>query len=147
MRVLTLAVFAICAAASSAIAYERVPAERWTRPFSASPSEIPTCDSPGVLSTLQSRFTQTESEYWASSLFIVSFERVRPIGFRPWGLDFVPRLFCSGVVTTSDGVRRQIDYSVIEDGGMIGASWGVEWCVGGLDRSLAYAPNCKMARP
>jgi hypothetical protein len=30
---------------------------------------------------------------------------------------------------------------------MIGASWGVEWCVVGLDRNWAYNPACRMARP
>ena len=33
------------------------------------------------------------------------------------------------------------------DTGMIAASWGVEWCVVGLDRDWAYNPRCKMARP
>jgi hypothetical protein len=26
-------------------------------------------------------------------------------------------------------------------------TWGVEWCVVGLDRNWAYNPACKMARP
>jgi hypothetical protein len=26
-------------------------------------------------------------------------------------------------------------------------TWGVEWCVVGLDRNMAYNPNCQMARP
>ena len=30
---------------------------------------------------------------------------------------------------------------------MIGAYWGVEWCVVGLDRNWSYNPACKMARP
>ena len=30
---------------------------------------------------------------------------------------------------------------------MIGWGYGVEWCVHGLDRNHAFAPNCKMARP
>jgi hypothetical protein len=30
---------------------------------------------------------------------------------------------------------------------MIGASWGIEWCIDGLDRNWAYNPTCKMARP
>jgi hypothetical protein len=30
---------------------------------------------------------------------------------------------------------------------MIGAIWGVEWCIVGLDRNWAYNPACKMARP
>jgi len=30
---------------------------------------------------------------------------------------------------------------------MIGWGWGVEWCVVGLDRNLAYAPSCSVLRP
>jgi hypothetical protein len=30
---------------------------------------------------------------------------------------------------------------------MIGMTWGVEWCVVGLDRNWAYNPICKMAQP
>lgn len=46
------------------------------------------------------------------------------------------------------GVRtHRVYYSIVEDGGFIGASWGVEWCVDGLDRSWTYAPNCRMAKP
>jgi hypothetical protein len=47
----------------------------------------------------------------------------------------------------SDGRWRPVHYSIIEDGGMISASWGVEWCVVGIDRNWAYNPACKMARP
>jgi len=42
---------------------------------------------------------------------------------------------------------HRIDYSVREDLGIIGATWGVEFCVHGLDRNWAYAPACRMARP
>ena len=28
---------------------------------------------------------------------------------------------------------------------MIGANWGVEWCVVGVDRNWAYNPACKAA--
>jgi hypothetical protein len=38
-------------------------------------------------------------------------------------------------------------YNIGEDLGFIGASWGVEWCVVGLDRNYAYAPACTMALP
>jgi hypothetical protein len=30
---------------------------------------------------------------------------------------------------------------------MIGSTYGVEWCVVGFDRNMAYSPACKMARP
>jgi hypothetical protein len=38
-------------------------------------------------------------------------------------------------------------YSIGEDTGFIGWSWGIEWCVVGVDRNWAYNPGCKMARP
>jgi hypothetical protein len=69
------------------------------------------------------------------------------VAWRPWGLDTIPRRFCTGTVTISDGSRRRIDYSVREDLGIIGAEYGVEWCVAGLDRNWAYNPACKMAQP
>jgi hypothetical protein len=47
----------------------------------------------------------------------------------------------------SDGRQHTVHYSIAEDAGIIGMSWGVEWCVVGLDRNWAYNPACKMARP
>jgi hypothetical protein len=40
-----------------------------------------------------------------------------------------------------------LSYSIAEDLGVIGVTWGVEWCITGLDRNFAYAPACKMAEP
>ncbi|MBV8473029.1 MAG: hypothetical protein JO107_13205, partial [Hyphomicrobiales bacterium] len=34
-----------------------------------------------------------------------------------------------------------------ENLGIIGWGYGVEWCVVGLDRNLAYAPECTSLRP
>lgn len=108
---------------------------------------IPYCEDPSVSGEIADRFASKESEYWHSSLTIQTFDRVREIAYRPWGAGFIPRRFCLARARTSDGVYRQVSYSIREDLGSIGASWGVEWCVQGTDRNLAYAPNCKMARP
>ena len=72
---------------------------------------------------------------------------IRETAFRPWAANTIPRRFCSGIVEVSDGPKHAIHYSIAEDTGMIGSSWGVEWCVVGLDRNWAYNPACKMARP
>ncbi|PSC06815.1 hypothetical protein SLNSH_00015 [Alsobacter soli] len=127
-------------------AEQRMPAERWTLPYKAYPENIPACADPAVLGKIQDRFAETEATYWAGAQ-IVAFEKVRPLGFRPWGLDFIPRLFCTGTVVVTDGRRHRIDYSLAEDTGFIGYGWGVEYCVNGYDKSWAYAPACKMARP
>ena len=110
-------------------------------------SVVPLCDAPAALSKIQARFAEKEGTFWVSDLQIVSFDRVRETARRPWAEGTIPRRFCSGMALISDGRWREVHYSIIEDGGMIGASWGVEWCVVGIDRNWAYNPACKMARP
>ncbi len=120
------------------------PAERREHDYAAS---IPPCDHPSVTWDIASDFETRESRFWNSSLKIVQFERIRQLAWRPWGLDYIPRRYCSGTVLTSDGVKRRVDYSVREDLGTIGITWGTEWCVSGLDRHYSFSPDCKQARP
>jgi hypothetical protein len=108
---------------------------------------LPPCDYPDALIKISSRFNEKENNFWNTDLRIVLFERIRETAFRPWAANTIPRRFCSGIVEISDGRKHVIHYSIAEDTGMIGASWGVEWCVVGLDRNWAYNPACKMARP
>jgi hypothetical protein len=109
--------------------------------------KLPPCDYRDALSMIASRFNQKENMYWATDLRIVNFERIRETAFRPWAANAIPRRFCSGVVEVTDGRKHAIHYSISEDTGMIGASWGIEWCVVGLDRNWSYNPACKMALP
>lgn len=108
---------------------------------------VPLCEETGPLGKIQSRFSQKEGRFWNSNLEIVSFENVREIKFRPWAADAIPRRFCRATAVISDGVKRPIYFSIIEDSGIIGVTWGVEWCVVGLDRNWAYNPACRMAQP
>ena len=108
---------------------------------------LPVCQDPSVTGTIASRFAHTEATFWNSSLVIQAFDHQREIAFRPWGANYIPRRFCAARAMTSDGRERTVSYSIAEDLGAIGVTWGVEWCVSGLDRPLAYAPNCKMAGP
>jgi hypothetical protein len=108
---------------------------------------LPPCDYPAALGRIASRFNQKEYRYWNTDLEIVNFEKIRETAFRPWHANTVPRRFCSGIVEVTDGRKHTIHYAIAEDSGMIGARWGVEWCVVGLDRNWAYNPACKMARP
>ena len=109
--------------------------------------KLPPCDYRDALTMIASRFNQKENMYWVSDLRIVNFERIRETAFRPWAANSIPRRFCSGVVEVTDGRKHAIHYSISEDTGMIGASWGIEWCVVGLDRNWSYNPACKMAQP
>lgn len=143
-RILLLVGCALLAAASGATAFEIVPAEKRIIPFVA---ELPTCGDPSVLATISSRFAERESKFWSSELTILEYSQIRPVAWRPWGLDTIPRRYCTASVALSDGRRSRIDYSVREDLDFISNGWGTEWCVLGLDRNLAYSPSCRMARP
>lgn len=106
---------------------------------------LPACDA--ALGTIASRFAAKESRYWNSNLEILGYERVRQTAYRPWAAGTIPRRYCSAVAIVSDGRKHAVNYWIGEDTGTIGATWGVEWCVVGLDRNWAYNPACKMARP
>ena len=142
-RALGLAI-AFCAVAGGTLARPVVPAEKRYYDYDG---KLPACDDPGVLDRIKDRFSQKESEYWSTSLEIVSYDRVKLVAARPWGLDHIPRNFCSARALLNDNSYHEVSYSVAEDLGIIGFGYGVQWCVLGLDRNLAYAPNCLMARP
>lgn len=106
---------------------------------------LPPCEA--ALGKIAARFAEKEGRFWNSDLQILDFERVRELAYRPWAEGTIPRRFCTAVAFVSDGRKHQVNYWIGEDTGMIGMTWGVEWCVVGLDRNWAYNPRCKMARP
>jgi len=110
-------------------------------------AKVPLCEDAGPLREIQIKFHSKEGIHWNSDLEIVQFEGVREVSFRPWVDAAIPRRFCQATALVSDGVRRPVYYSIIEDAGLIGASYGIEWCMVGLDRNWAYSPACKMAKP
>jgi hypothetical protein len=108
---------------------------------------VPSCDAPSALDRITYTFTQKEGRFWNSDLTIKGYERIREVAYRPWAPNAIPRRFCTALALVSDGLKHPVHYSIAESTGMIGAGWGVEWCVVGLDRNWAYNPACKMARP
>jgi hypothetical protein len=106
---------------------------------------LPQCEA--GLDTIVSAFAEKEGRFWNSALTILGFEAVREIAFRPWAEQTIPRRFCTAEARVSDGLWHKVHYSIAEGTGEIGATWGVQWCVVGLDRNWAYNPACKMARP
>jgi hypothetical protein len=108
---------------------------------------LPACGDPKVLGFIKDRFASREAGYWDSSIRIADFTAPYEIAYRPYGPYFIPRRYCSITGLFSDDRRRKIFYTVDEDTGLFSFGWGVTWCPVGLDRDLAYAPECKMARP
>ena len=141
---LLLGLAAALPVAGATFAREVTPAEKRVIPYRA---ELPLCGDPGVLGMISNQFAEKENQFWNSELTIVEYERILPVAFKPWGLDLIPRRFCTATATVSDGRKHRVDYSVREDLDFIGNGWGVEFCVRGLDRNWAFAPACRMAQP
>ena len=110
-------------------------------------SNLPACDDSSALFTIKRRFSSKESRFWNSNLQIDDFAQIKEVAYRPWMNGTIPRRFCSGRALISDGKWRTVRYSIIEDAGMISASWGVHWCVVGIDRNWANSPECQEAGP
>jgi hypothetical protein len=136
------------------------PAEHRYLPWTG---EVPACDTPEVLFNIQTRFSDTESEYWKSGLEMAGFDRFHEIGYRTNGADYIPRRYCTARVYFNDGKVRQVTYWIGEELGFAGGdffgllpltgrtnlfnNWGVTYCVNGLDRNYAYGQGCMAARP
>lgn len=150
IRSFALAIVALLALGSAARAQGyATPAERDYSPYSA---DLPACDDPGVLSTITSRFGQKESEFWKSSLQIDGYDRIRQIGFRSNGPGYIPRRYCLARAALNDRRLHPVIYAIgegeeIRGFGFLPMGYGVEWCVVGVDRDLAYAPGCQAVRP
>ena len=142
-RALALAL-ALAGIGGGALARPVVPAEKRYYDYDG---DLPACGDAGVLGTISARFARKESEYWNTSLEIVSFDQVRLLAARPWGADHIPRNFCLARALLNDNSYHEVSYSVGQDLGVIGFGTGVEWCLRGLDRDLSYAPACQLGRP
>jgi hypothetical protein len=120
------------------------PAEKRWAPYTGS---LPTCDDSSVLSWITVSFSDKELQYWNSPLQIAGYDRIREIGLRSNGVAYIPRRYCVARATLNDGRKHLVVYQVQEDQGFASFGDGVEWCVIGLDRNLAYAPACSALRP
>jgi hypothetical protein len=138
-----------CLAALATIGVARAdnfvtPAEERFWPYSA---QLPACDDAAVLSRITERFAQKETEFWNSQAQINGYDRIRQIGFRANGLGYIPRRYCVARAELSDMRKHEVIYAIGENLGIIGWGFGVEWCVIGFDRNLAFAPDCTVLRP
>ena len=146
MKHLLSALF-LCACSAllaSAQARPLVPAEQRDSAYSGL---LPFCDHSSVLGEIEGEFRRREGAYWSSGLGIVGFQNMQEIGYRPTGVDYTPRRYCHAVVFMSDRKVRDISYSIVERDGLIGFTWGTEWCISGLDRNYAFGIDCRSARP
>ena len=136
---LAMRLAALVVAAAPALAREEIPAENRAWRYKA---DLRACDAEDVLSRIRSRFAHVEKTFWSSNAEIVAIDKIRQSGFRPDGLDLIPRRYCQAVATMSDRRRLTLRYEIIEDGGIVGITYGVQFCLDGYDRNHLAMPGC-----
>lgn len=155
MRKSTLALAAVLALGSSLLAQPASAASWLEMNFGllrgpGYDGRVPGCE--WGLYKIPRRFAHKESRFWGSDARIDDFAGLREVAFRPWGGELIPRRYCEAKALVSSAefgkqVWTKVYYSIGEDMGFAGFTWGVTWCVVGMDRNLSYAPDCKQARP
>ncbi len=109
--------------------------------------DLPSCDYHPALDRIIRDFRTKEFRFWNSELRIVGFQDVHEVATMVWAAQSIPRRFCGGTAVINDQTKHPVYYTIAEDTGMIGADWGVTFCVVGLDRNDAYGPKCRAAQP
>ncbi|MTH98134.1 hypothetical protein E1297_19230 [Roseibium sp. RKSG952] len=72
---------------------------------------------------------------------------VREEPIRPGTETNVPRRYCSGKATVSDGNTYPIYYMLTEYGGFLGFGWNVEACINALDKWRINDGDCRGVKP
>lgn len=108
--------------------------------------QIAACDDQSVIAAIHERF-QISENYWSSGLSMQGFDKIKEIGYRTDGYDFIPRRYCEARVAFNDRKYRRVAYWIGQSQGFAGYGFGVEWCVVGLDRDSAFGEACRTAGP
>jgi hypothetical protein len=106
------------------------------------------CDTPSVLSRIQSKFRHQAREVLHSpGLAIGSFQKVHEHRLRERS-EFWPiaRRYCGATATMTDGRERYVWYLIEKPAGFVGFGNNVEFCVTGLDRWNVYNGHCRVLR-
>lgn len=107
----------------------------------------PACHDPKVVGRVAKMFNQAEAAYWHTGVRMAHITHARETAYRDWQPTMIARRYCSAVAYLSDGGRYELVYWVRSEQGFAGVGWGVQFCLVGRNRQMAYAPHCKMLRP
>lgn len=113
----------------------------------ASATETPTCDQPGVIQAVSSRFERNNREFLGKDLAIAQIGRIKQsVHVAPKKSSEVERRFCRAKITTTDGRKRDLWYLIEGGMGFVGLGHSVEFCTVGLDPWFVYGAYCKSVR-
>lgn len=118
----------------------------WSSDASAHEPGAASCDTPSILSRIQSKFrTQAREVHENPGLAIASFDKVHEHHHKSQS-EFSPvaRRYCGATASMSDGQERYVWFLIEKPAGFVGFGNNVEFCVTGLDRWKVYNGRCRV---
>ena len=107
---------------------------------------FPQCDDVKVLGQIVERFNWAEDKTWQRGFYLEDIERVRERVVQETHISQVPRRYCRAHARLTNG-RHPTIYYLIEGGqGFAGNKFGLEFCLGGLDRWNEFDGSCRTLR-
>ncbi len=109
-------------------------------------TSLPACEADKVHEQIISRFNQADRTLWGSGIRLRSISNSHEHAYNIYPDSPINRRYCQAKAWMSDG-RARVMHFVIEQGmGLAGFKWGVEYCLKGSDRWLAYNGWCRVLR-
>jgi hypothetical protein len=140
LKSIVLSGLLLVASLATGLAREEIPAETREGAYRGALAQ---CADPGVLGAVMGSFNATEQAFWGGTAAIAMIEHPHEVGFRPHGLDLLPRRYCTGEAIFADRSRRTVNYAIVERMGLSGIGDGVHFCVDGFDRNHTAMGECR----
>jgi hypothetical protein len=118
------------------------PANAWW-----SKGNLPTCDAPGVISSVVAKFRRAEQRtfHWG-----VQIAQVRDIYETPELIEntsLIGRRYCRATAIMTDGRAEEVAYLIETKQGFASVTWRVESCLPDYDPWHVYGAWCRSAKP
>lgn len=108
--------------------------------------KVPYCDDGGVIKKITKRFRKNNIHHRDNDLEFERMEEIRETGFVKNPSDNTDRRYCAARVYLTNGKHPTVYYLVLERDGLASLTWGVDFCVSGLDFERAHGSHCRSLR-
>lgn len=112
----------------------------------SSSAVFPQCTSPSVEKRIVKVFNKIEKKQWQRGFDLNALTQMHEHRTVQWKDSDILRRYCNATARFSNGRKRQVYYLIESNGGFVGRTWGVTYCVSGLDPWRNNDGNCQTVR-
>lgn len=107
---------------------------------------FPACNEPSLEHRIIERYNYAEKKQWHRGYEMSLLSRMHEHSTQLWYDSMIVRRYCAATAHFSNGSKRQVYFLVEDDAGFAGMTWGITYCVLGLDPWHNHDGNCRTMR-